>query len=245
MTRELLKRHGIVKKTTYHPRYPIATIFSTVKELLQFYEITGTLNTHLQSVNIAYVIIHRTGKFGLDICGWNIMTTSQKTWVKFKQLFSDGTLRTTRITLPHRLRRRNTPREHGARCGIRTVRSLETNFYGTCLSCGKPGAKHSITFGHEITADAGNNAVNTDATCCSTTSCTSRLWRLCIPQWTHQLLRLRRTRCAAHRKLARWTKWSGQQWYHTLLLDSRNMCFYDQIIQDPGRKPQEGRGVVQ
>ena len=38
-------------------------------------------------MNIAYVIIHRTGKFGLDIKNWICMSTFQKTWVGFKQLF--------------------------------------------------------------------------------------------------------------------------------------------------------------
>ena len=38
-------------------------------------------------MKIAYVIIHRTGKFGLAIREWNRMSTVQKTWVVFKQFF--------------------------------------------------------------------------------------------------------------------------------------------------------------
>ena len=87
MPHELLEREDIVKKTIYNPRNPIATMFSSVKELPKFSDITGTSYTQLQAVNIAYVIIHRTGKFGLSICEWNRMPEIQKTWVQFKQFF--------------------------------------------------------------------------------------------------------------------------------------------------------------
>ena len=40
-----------------------------------------------QYLNISYVIIQRTGKFGLDICKWECMPPVQKTWVGFKQYF--------------------------------------------------------------------------------------------------------------------------------------------------------------
>ena len=39
----------------------------------------------LQTFNIAYVIIHRTGKFRMPIHEWNCMPEIQKTWVRFKQ----------------------------------------------------------------------------------------------------------------------------------------------------------------
>ena len=62
-------------------------MFSTVKELLNFVDITGTSYKQLQAVNIAYIILHRTGKFGLAICEWNRMPELQKTWVRYKQFF--------------------------------------------------------------------------------------------------------------------------------------------------------------
>ena len=71
MPHELLKRKDIFKKPTYYHKYPIAIVSSAVKELLKFSDITRTLYTHLQVVNIAYVSIHRTGKYGLAICDWN------------------------------------------------------------------------------------------------------------------------------------------------------------------------------
>ena len=62
MTYELLEQEDIVKKTIYNPHEPIATVFSAVKEFLEFADITGTSYTQPQAVNIAYAILHRTGK---------------------------------------------------------------------------------------------------------------------------------------------------------------------------------------
>ena len=64
---KLLEREDISKKTTYHPKDPKETVFSAVEELLKFSDISETSYTQLQAMNIAYVIIHRTGKFGLAI----------------------------------------------------------------------------------------------------------------------------------------------------------------------------------
>ena len=87
MPHELLERKDIVKKKTYQHRDPIATIFSSGEELLKFSYITGTLYKQHQAVNIIYVIIHRTRKFGLVIREWNRMPTVQKMWVCFKPFF--------------------------------------------------------------------------------------------------------------------------------------------------------------
>ena len=65
---KLLERKDIVKKTIYNPQDPIATLFSAVKELLEFADITGTLYMQDQFVNIAHIIFHSTGKFQLVIC---------------------------------------------------------------------------------------------------------------------------------------------------------------------------------
>ena len=64
---DLLKRKCIVKKTNYHTRDPIATVLSSVKELLEFSVITGTSYTQEQAVNMVYVgeiaELHLTGRF--------------------------------------------------------------------------------------------------------------------------------------------------------------------------------------
>ena len=87
MPHELLERENIVKKTIYNPHDLIATVFSVVKELLEFTNITRTSYTQFQAINIAYVILHRMGKFGLEICKCNRIPEVQKTWVRFKQFF--------------------------------------------------------------------------------------------------------------------------------------------------------------
>ena len=45
MPNELLESGDILKKTNYHPREPIAAVFSTIEEILEFYDITGTSYT--------------------------------------------------------------------------------------------------------------------------------------------------------------------------------------------------------
>ena len=81
MPQEILEREDIVKYMSYNPRDPIATVFSAAKKLLEFTDITRTPYTKLQVFNIAYIRIHRTGKFGLSIHEWNCMPAIQKTWV--------------------------------------------------------------------------------------------------------------------------------------------------------------------
>ena len=79
MPHELLEWEEIFKKTNYYPCDPIATMFSAVKKTLDFADITRTSYTKLQAVNIAYMIIHRTGKFGLLIREWSHMLEIEKT----------------------------------------------------------------------------------------------------------------------------------------------------------------------
>ena len=63
------------------------TVFSAVKELLNFSDITKPLYTHHQADNIAYIIMNRIGKFASAIREWDCIPTVQKTWVGFKQFF--------------------------------------------------------------------------------------------------------------------------------------------------------------
>ena len=81
---ELLEQEDIVKNTNYNPHDPITTVFSSVKELLDLSEITGTSYTQLQAVNTFYMIIHRMGNFGLTIHEWNRIPEIHKMWVRFK-----------------------------------------------------------------------------------------------------------------------------------------------------------------
>ena len=67
ITHELLERKEIIKNMTYHPREAIATVFSVVKELFEFSDITRTLYTQQQAIKFTYVIIYSTSKFWLSI----------------------------------------------------------------------------------------------------------------------------------------------------------------------------------
>ena len=87
MPHELLEQEDIVKNTNYNPRKPIATVFSTVEEVLELSDITGMSYTQLQAVNTTCVIIHRTGKCEMAISEWNCMPAIQKKWVRSKQKF--------------------------------------------------------------------------------------------------------------------------------------------------------------
>ena len=89
MLNKLLERKDIACKTTYHPREQIATVFSSFKEILKFTNNTITLYKLHQAINIANFIIHRRGKFALEICKWNCMPTIKKTWVGFKHFFRE------------------------------------------------------------------------------------------------------------------------------------------------------------
>ena len=74
MPKKILGCKKIIKKMTYHPRDPIATVFYAVEELLEFADITGISYNQHQAVNITYMIIHSMGKFGLEIHEWNFMS---------------------------------------------------------------------------------------------------------------------------------------------------------------------------
>ena len=88
MPHKLLECKEKFNKTTYHPRKPIASVFSIIKEFREFADIAGTSYTHHQAINVVYSIIHRTGNFSLAICEFNCMPDMQNMWVGSKHLFS-------------------------------------------------------------------------------------------------------------------------------------------------------------
>ena len=55
---------------------------------MEFSNITGTLYTHIQAINIAYVILHSTGKFNISIWECNRLPQSKNTWIHSKKNFS-------------------------------------------------------------------------------------------------------------------------------------------------------------
>ena len=77
MPHKILEREDIVNKTSYHLRETFALLFYTIKELLDFSDITGTSYTQHKDINTTYVIIHRTVNFSLAIHKWNHILTIQ------------------------------------------------------------------------------------------------------------------------------------------------------------------------
>ena len=99
MTHELIECEDIVKKTIYNPRDPIETVFYAVEELLKFSGMTGTSYTQEQSVNMAYIILQRTGKFGLSIREWNCMTQSRARGLGSSSFFGQRTKNSEKPTM--------------------------------------------------------------------------------------------------------------------------------------------------
>ena len=197
MPHELLEREDIVKNTNYNLCNPIATVLSAVEELLEFADITRKSYTQLQAVNIAYVIIHRTVKFGLAICDWDCMPEIQKTWVRFKHFFwtSHQELReTSKLTVEDTgMNHANMVRDvvAGLQEALRQEKVHTKTLKGcarACRSCGKRGAKHPTAVGHTAAANVSDYAGDVDAICCSASGCMSRLcmksrqWRTWIPR---------------------------------------------------------------
>ena len=87
MPHEILEQEDIFKKTNYNLHGLIVTVLLEVEEILEFADNTRTSYTQLQAVNISYMIIHRTEKFGMEIHKWNRMLEIQKTRVRFKIFF--------------------------------------------------------------------------------------------------------------------------------------------------------------
>ena len=89
-----------VKAMVHDPSMPIDSVFNAVQELCDFSEQAQTPYTQAQAVNMALVIILRTGSFAESIKEWNRKTRAQRqNWINFKNHFRNAhkELRATRI----------------------------------------------------------------------------------------------------------------------------------------------------
>jgi hypothetical protein len=66
---------------------PIDTIYNQVEDLAEYSEIANAPISQVQTMNIAYNIINRTGRFDNAIREWNRRTPLQKTWIALKDHF--------------------------------------------------------------------------------------------------------------------------------------------------------------
>ena len=80
-----------VKAMVHDPSMPIDSVFNAVQELCDFSEQAQTPYTQAQAVNMALVIILRTGSFAESIKEWNRKTRAQRqNWINFKSHFRNA-----------------------------------------------------------------------------------------------------------------------------------------------------------
>ena len=76
-----------VKQMIYDPMQPIDDVFNAVMDLVDYSDAAQAPYTQQQTINIAYIILSRPGKFGKLILKWNRLGRNQKTWLHFKVHF--------------------------------------------------------------------------------------------------------------------------------------------------------------
>ena len=84
---ELQQRLTTVSAMVYDPVQPIDDVFDAIQEIADLAQVAGVPFTNLQMVNMAYVIINNTRKFGKYIVEWNHLPPMQRTWMRFKDFF--------------------------------------------------------------------------------------------------------------------------------------------------------------
>ena len=68
-----------VKQMIYDPMQPIDDVFNAVMDLVDYSDAAQAPYTQQQTINIAYIILSRPGKFGKWILEWNRLGRNQKT----------------------------------------------------------------------------------------------------------------------------------------------------------------------
>ena len=82
---EIFDREDMKKNTIYLTCNPIASVYTSVKELVEFSEITITPCNQIQAIKISYVILHHTSNFNIAIWEWNRQPQTNNTWINFKK----------------------------------------------------------------------------------------------------------------------------------------------------------------
>ena len=79
-----------MEQYTFNPNEPIDVIFNKVDDLLELSIAAQFDYTAQQLIEIGYLIINRTGKYGEYIRKWNRLQPQQKTWSNFKVQFREA-----------------------------------------------------------------------------------------------------------------------------------------------------------
>ena len=79
-----------IKTMLFDPIQPIDDVFNAVMDLADYAEAANAPYSQQQTINTAYNILSRTGKYGKWILEWNRKPRNQKTWINFKQHFREA-----------------------------------------------------------------------------------------------------------------------------------------------------------
>lgn len=83
----LQKLEDDVKTKVFDVVTPIDTIYHKIEDLAEYAELAYAPMTQAQTMNIAYNVINRTGRFDNAIREWNRLPQVQKTWINLKNHF--------------------------------------------------------------------------------------------------------------------------------------------------------------
>ena len=112
---KLQDRESAVRQMVYDPVNPIDGIFTAIDELVQYADAANTPYTQAQIINLAYIIVNRTGHFRRWILSWNERDPVQKTWTNFKLHFREA---------HHQLRETTSLQQHQSSYQVNAVREF-------------------------------------------------------------------------------------------------------------------------
>lgn len=78
------------KQMMFDPQQPIDDIFNAVMNLADYADAARAPYSQQQTINTAYNIIAKSGKFGKWILEWNRKPRNQQSWINFKQHFREA-----------------------------------------------------------------------------------------------------------------------------------------------------------
>ena len=79
-----------VMQMTYDTAYPPDMVYETIEDLMDMATASGVPFTQHQAVNMAIVIINKTGLFKDDMRTWLQTPPLQRTWIAFKRHFTEA-----------------------------------------------------------------------------------------------------------------------------------------------------------
>jgi hypothetical protein len=88
----LQKLETETKAIDFNVVQPIDTIYHKVEDLVEYADLANAPMTQVQTINIAYNIINKTGRFKSAIRDWNRRPANEKNWINFKDSFRTAQL---------------------------------------------------------------------------------------------------------------------------------------------------------